>query len=59
VEDREAAKERFVRGTGRSAPKKAGGKDLYGDLNFQSAETGAALATEAGADHKAGGEGRG
>jgi excinuclease ABC subunit C len=57
LEDREAAKKRFVRGEGRSAPKKsvrgAAGKALYGDLNSRSAETGAALAAEAGADYDA------
>jgi excinuclease ABC subunit C len=52
LEDREAAKKRFVRGAGRSAPKKNGrdavGNGLYGNLNSHSAETGAALADEAG-----------
>jgi excinuclease ABC subunit C len=57
LEDREAAKKRFARGAGRSAPKKAGGdaagNGLYGNLNSLSAETGIALAAEAEADYDA------
>jgi excinuclease ABC subunit C len=57
LEDREAAKKRFDRGAGRSAPRKAlgdmAGEALYGGLNSLSAGSGADLAAEAGADYGA------